>query len=139
MKPLKPNGRIDLDHRADHLRGRPNGSLLLAASADGHVSVVDLDKNKTHTHRPSGKVKAISPDPTDPLLAFVDGVSGSLLVQSMDGKKVVQVQPPPIVDGASTSLAPGFCNCYFDEGGDCLWLAAPIGDEECQLSLVETK
>jgi hypothetical protein len=84
-------------------------------------------------------VKAISPHPTDSLLAFVEGVSGSLLVLSFDGKQVAQVQPPPITDGGSQSLAPGFCDCYFDEGGDGLWLAAPISDDECQLSLVETK
>lgn len=76
MKPLKPTGRIDLAHRAEQLRGKPDGSVIVAASADGHVSVVDLRKNETHAHRPSEKVKAISPHPTDPLLAFVDGVSG---------------------------------------------------------------
>jgi hypothetical protein len=30
-------------------------------------------------------------------------------------------------------------NAYFDEGGNGLWLAAPIGDDKCQLSFVETK
>jgi hypothetical protein len=53
-----------------------------------------------------------------------------LLIQSIDGKNIDQVKP----DNAS-----GLCDCYFDEGGDGLWLAAPISDEACQLSLMEMK
>jgi WD40 repeat protein len=139
MKPLKPTGRIDLEHRAEYLRGRPDGSVIVAASANGYVSIVHLHKEETHPHRPSGKVKAISPHPAEPLFALVDGVSGSLLIQSNDGVKISQVQPPPIQDNASKSLTSGFSDCYFDEGGDGLWLAAPLGDDECQLSLVETQ
>jgi hypothetical protein len=86
--------------------------------------------------RPSGKVKAISPHPSESLFALVDGDSGSLLIHSMDGKRIAQVKPPPIKDGASKSLTSGFADCYFDEVGDVLWLAAPLSDDECQLSLV---
>jgi hypothetical protein len=74
MKLLKPAGRIDLDHRAEYLRGRPDGSVIVAASSKGYVSVVDLHKNEIHAQRPSRKVNAISVHPTDPLLAFADDV-----------------------------------------------------------------
>src|SRR5262245_17249971 len=130
MKPMKPNGRIDLQHRAERLRGRPDGSVIIAASVDEHVSLVDLNKNKTHLLRPAEKVKAISLHPSDPLLALVDGVSGLLLIQSIDGKKIAQVQPPPIKDDASRTLTSGFSDCYFDAGEDGLWLAAPLSNSE---------
>src|SRR5262249_14602304 len=92
----------------------------------------------THLLRPAEKVKAISLHPSDPLLALVDGVSGLLLIQSIDGKKIAQVQPPPIKDDASRTLTSGFSDCYFDTGEDGLWLAAPLSNSECQLALVET-
>ncbi len=139
MKPLKPTGRIDLEHRANDLRGSLDGSIIIAASADGNVTLVDLDKNTVRVHRPLEKVKAVSPHPSEPLFALVDGVSGSLLIQSIDGKLITKIEPPLIKDGGSKSLSPGYLDCYFDEGGDALWLVAPLSDDECQLSLVETR
>ena len=137
--PLKPDGRIDLEHRAEHLRGSTEGLVIFAASEDGHVSLVDLGKNLIQVQRPSAKLRAISPHPSGPLFAFVDGVSGSLEIQSFDGKKIAKIDPPRIKDGASRSITPGFVDCYFDEGGDVLWLVARLSNEECQLSLVDTK
>ena len=139
MRPLKPDGRIDLDHRAYFLRGSPEGSDIVAASEDGNVSVVDLASNAARLQRPTTTLRAICPHPTKPFLACVDGNAGSLGVRSLAGKSVAEVEPPRIKDGASKSLTPGFANCYFDEQGDFLWLVAPVSDDEFVLLLVETK
>jgi hypothetical protein len=139
MKPLKPSGRIDLEHRTDHLRGSTEKSVIIAASEDGSVSLVDLGKNIIQVQRPSAIVRAISPHPSEPLFALVDRVSGSLVIQSFDGNRVAQVEPPRIKKGASKSITPSFVDCLFDESGDVLWAVAVSSDEECELSLVETK
>jgi len=103
------------------------------------VSFVDLHKNEIQVSRPSGKVKAISIHPSEPQFALVDGISGSLFVQSVDGKKITKIESPRIEDGISESVTTGFADCYFDETGEYLWLVAPVGNDACQLSLVETK
>ena len=139
MRPLKPDGRIDLEHRAYFLRGSPDGSGIVAASEDGNVSLVDLASNSVRLQRPTTTLHAICLHPTKLLLACVGGKSGSLVVRSLAGKSVAEVEPPRIKEGASKSRTPGFANCYFDESGDVLWLVAPVSDDECELSLVETK
>jgi hypothetical protein len=139
MKPLKPISRIDLEYRARHLCGSTGRSVIIAASEDGHVSLVDLGKNMIQHQRLSAKVRAIYPHPSEPLFALVDGVSGSLVIQSFDGNKVAQVEPPRVKEGASRFITPGFADCYFDESGAVLWVVAVLSDEECELSLVETK
>jgi WD40 repeat protein len=139
MKPLKPDGRIDLEHRAYYLRGSPEKAEFIAASEDGHVSLVNLASKSARLHRPTTNLRAISPHPSEPLFALVDGVTGSLVIQTIDSKKIAQVEPPRIKEGASKSITPGFANCHFDETGDFLWVLAPVNDDECELSLVETK
>jgi len=136
---MKPDGRIDLEHRAYFLRGSPGNPVFTAAAEDGHVSLVNLASNSLRLLRPTTKLRAISPHPTEPLFACVDGKSGLLIVQSLAGKKIAEVEPPCIATDASQSIKQGFDDCYFDEGGDFLWLVAPISDDECELSLVETK
>jgi hypothetical protein len=139
MKSLKPDGRIDLEHPAYCLRGSPENSAIVVSSEDGHVSLLDLGSNTAKLQRPTTKLRAISPHPTELLLAYTDGNTGALLVRTSTGELVAEVNPPSPAAGASKSIARGFDDCYFDESGDCLWLVAPVSDNECELSLVETK
>ncbi len=139
MTPLKPDSRIDLEHRAYYLRGSRQGSLIVAASQDGHFSLIGLSGNTILARRPSPKLNAISLHPSERMLALVDGVTGTLSVQNIDGREIAQIRPPRIEDHASTSMRPGFGDCFFDESGEFLWLVASLSVDECQLSLVETK
>lgn len=139
MKPLTPNGKIDLEHRAYFLRGSSDHLGVIAASEEGHVTLLELSTNSTRHQRPTKKLRAISPHPTEPAIAFVDGNSGSLVVQNLAGKKVVEIESPCIATDGSSSIGQGFADCYFDEGGDFLWLVAPLSVDECELTLVETK
>lgn len=136
---MKPDGRIDLEHRAYFLRASPGSSTIVAASQDGHVSLVDFGSNSAILQRPTTKLRAISPHPTESLLAFVDGKTGALLVRTLTDELIADFEPPSLADGASKAVTQGFDDCYFDEGGDFMWLVAPISDDECELSLVETK
>src|SRR4051794_25147699 len=118
MRPFKPDGRIDLEHRAYFLRGSTESSVVVAASEDGHVYLVELASNSARLQRPTTNLRAIFPHPTEPLFAYVDGKSGLLIVQSFVGKRVAEVEPPCIATDASISIKQGFADCYFDEDGD---------------------
>jgi hypothetical protein len=139
MKPLKPDSNFDLGHRAYFLRGWPGNSMFIAASQDGHVSLVDAVSKTVRAHRPTKKLEAICPHPTKPLVALVDGKSGYLFVQDLAGKTIAEIRPPQIAAGSSRAVKQGFANCYFDEAGDVLWVVAPLSTDEGELLLVETE
>jgi hypothetical protein len=40
---LKPDGMIDLEHRADLLQGTPFRSVVVAAARDGQLSILSPD------------------------------------------------------------------------------------------------
>ena len=139
MRPLKPDGRIDLEHRAYFLRGSLGSSAIIAASEVGHVSLVEFGSNSATLQRPTMKLRAISPHPTESLFAYAEGKTGGVLVSTLAGEQIAEIKAPSLVDGSSESLTQGFADCYFDEGGEFLWLVAPVSEGECELSLVETK
>lgn len=138
MKPLKPDGKIDLEHRTYFVRGSTGNPVFTAASEDGYVSLVDVASKSARLHRPTMNLRAISPHPTEPLIACVDGNSGLLVIQRFTGKAVAEISPPCIAAGTSRLVKQGFEDCYFDEAGNVLWLVASKSDDECELLLLET-
>jgi hypothetical protein len=139
MKLLKPDGRIDLEHRVSFLRASPTTGDVIAASDNGHISLVDFSSNLTRVHRPTKKIRAISPHPTDPLFAYVDGTSGSLIVLNSTDEPVAEIRPPDVATNSSKSIVQGFDDCYFDGSGEFFWLSAHTSDDECEVWLVETR
>lgn len=139
MKSLKPDGRIDLEHRAYFLRGSTESSTIVAASEDGRVSLVDFGSNSAMANRPTTKIRKISPHPKESPFAYAESKTGALHVRTLPGELIAELEPPSLSDDASRSMTQGFKDWHFDEGGDFLWLVAPVSDNECELSLVETK
>src|SRR2546430_16948180 len=91
---LKPDGRIDLEHRAYFfLRGAPPRSVVLAAAEDDQLSIVSPDLKKVQLRRLSSKVRAVSPHPSDQRLAWVDGKTGLLAVQDYHGARLLEITP----------------------------------------------
>ena len=122
---LKPEGKIDLDHRAYFLRGAPPRSPLIAAAEDGRMSIVGPDLKSVHPIQLSSKIRAVSPDPVKRRLAWVDGASGGLIVQDFEGSR-------------SLELPAGFEDCCFEDDGEFLWLAAPRDAGAVEIRLMET-
>jgi len=139
MKPLKPNGTISLDHRAYFITGSPESSAVIAASQDGHVSIVDFARNTVEVIRPTKSLQAISSHPFEPLFAYVDGKSGSVIVKRFDGEKIAEVKPSSTAEATLNSSNPSFAACFFDPSGDYLWLATPLNANECEVLLIESK
>jgi hypothetical protein len=135
---VKPEGIIELKHRAFFLRGRPNKSIVIAASGDGQFSVLSPDLKKCQFRRLSRKIRGISPHPSKDLFAWIDGDSGSLIVQRLGGGPIVEISPPLLHNGASNWIKPGFDDCFFETSGKFLWLVGPRSDHESELQLVET-
>jgi hypothetical protein len=135
---LKPDGRIDLEHRAYFLRGASHRSVVIAAAEDGQLSILSADLKEMRSSRLSSKVLAVSPHPSERLFAWADGVSGALVVQNLDGSRFLEI-PPPQLDGSSNWIKQGFEDCHFEDDGEYLWLVAPRSAEKCEIQLIETK
>jgi WD40 repeat protein len=138
MRIIKPDCRFDLPHRAHFLRGYRGSSVFMAASPDGQVSFVDMTL-KTAQVSQAMRVTAICPHPSKPFTAWVDGSSGTLIVQNLAASRLVEIQPPQLFPSTSNATKRGFTDCYFDESGEALWLIAPLNADEAELSLVETE
>jgi hypothetical protein len=135
---LKPDGRIDLEHRACFLRGAPHRSVVIAAAEDGQLSILSPDLQKVQLRRFPSTIRAVSPHPSSQRLAWVDGGAGVLTIHNLDGSRAVEVAPPQIHEDSPNWLKQGFEDCHFDDGGEFLWLAAPRTAEECEIHLIET-
>jgi hypothetical protein len=136
---LKPDGRIDLRHRANFLRGAPDKSRVIAAAEDGHFSILSSNLNEARSHRHPSKIRAISLDPTHQQLVVVDGKSGSLTLLDLDGKRLLEIAAPQLDENTPRWVKPGFDACHFDETDKLLWLGAPRNAEEYEIRLVETE
>src|SRR5262249_22423177 len=110
-----------------------------AGFRDGLVSYVDLATNTTTMPRLSSKVRAISPHPSEPFFAFVDGETGSLFVQTFEGRKIAQLKGPPVEEVQCGFLSRGLDDCLFDKSGNALWVAAHLSADVCKVSMFETK
>jgi len=133
---LKPSGKCDLDHRAYFLRETAGRSAVVAASEEGHVSVFSSDFAPLRRHRLATNLRAISPHPSEQLLAWANGESGSLIVQDLAGHRVAELLAPQWRKDASEWIKQGFDDCLFDEGGKFLWIVGPISDDEIELQLI---
>lgn len=134
--PMKPSGKIDLEHRAYFLAETSEDSQFVAASGDGHISLVDRSTNSVRCQRPTANLKAISCHPTEPILAYADGETGSISIQTLSGKLVTQLEPTHKL--AKSQSTKGYSNCFFDLSGKYIWLATPQSDDECEISLLKT-
>jgi hypothetical protein len=85
---LKPHGRIDLEHRAFVVRGSATGSIAVAGTDDSRLTIIRPDFETTESLQLPAAVGAMSLHPSKPLLAWVDGESGLLKVQTLEGESI---------------------------------------------------
>ena len=140
MMVLKPDGRIDLEHRSYFLGGSPGRSLVVSASAEGLLSILSPDLKEAHSYRYPAKILAISPHPSDRRLALIGGEGrlGSLFVHDPDAEPPVGIVPPRGREDAPGRINSGIEDCHFDDSGAFLWLAVPLSTREGEIQLIET-
>jgi hypothetical protein len=140
MMALKPEGRIDLEHRSYFLGGIPGRSLVVSAAAEGLLSILSPDLTEAHSYRYPAKIMAVSPHPSDRRLAVIggEGQNGSLFVQDLDGGPFVEIAPPRVNEDTPSWISSGIEDCHFDDSGAFLWLAAPLNTWEGEILLLET-
>lgn len=134
---LKPHGTIDLEHRAFLIRGPATGSIAVAGMDDSRLTIITPDFETAKSFQFPATVKAISLHPSMPLLAWIDGESGLLKVQTLDGEAISDIAPPCLATGLSKCIGRSFADCRFDESGKFLWAVGPISDDEITLHLVD--
>ena len=133
---LKPTAITDLSHRAYYLRGAPGRNTVVAAAGDGSVSTIE-DFRLIHGTRVADRVSAISPHPKNATLAWIEGNPGKLAVLDPLGRRGFEIFPPSTQSGTWEFNQKGFEDCRFDESGERLWLAAHIGNDDVELSVVD--
>jgi hypothetical protein len=132
---LKPDGRIDLEHRAYFLCGAPHQSVTVAAAEDGQLSIIRPDLKAVQLHRLSATIRAVAPHPSKPVLAWVDGESGSLTVQRLDGSQILELDPPQLHEPTPEWIQRGFDACSYSQDGRCLWTVAALNAEDVLVQL----
>ena len=144
---IKPDGRIELQHRAYFLGGTPKSSITIAASKEGQVSVLSPDLINISEVRLSSEIRSISSHPSERLFAWLDD-RGLLTVQTDSEVGVNHAAPAQLTaDGIKT----GFQCCHFDVTGEFLWLVSLPADgsgellglscrpaDEYEIQLIET-
>lgn len=136
---LKPHGRIDLEHRAFHVRATSAGSAVVAGMNDSRLTIIGPDFGTTQSLELPSTVRAISLHPSKPLLGWVSRKSGLLTVQKLDGEPVAEIASPRIGPGSSKWITQSFDDCCFDESGKFLWLVASLSDEKMEVQLRRTR
>ncbi len=134
---LKPDGQFDLEHRAYFLRGAPPRSVVIAAAKDGQLSILSPDLNEAQWHRFPSTIRAVCPHPADRRLAWVDGETGSVIIQDFDGSRHLEIGAPQVQGTTPQRLQWGFDDCLFDEDGDFLWTVAPSNSGDVVVQLYE--
>ena len=135
---LKPHGRIDLELRAFFVRGSATGSIAVSGMDDPRLTIITPDFEAARSFKFPATLKGISLHPSKPLLAWVNGESGLLKIQKLDGPVLAEVAPHGRSPGTPKRHAQCFHDCCFDESGDFLWAVGPISDDEIELHLVDT-
>jgi hypothetical protein len=140
MMVLKPDGRIDLEHRSYYLDGSPGRSLVVSAAEEGLLSVLSPDLKEAHSYRYPAKILAVSPHPSDRRLAVIGGEGrlGSLFVHDPDAEPPVEIVPPRGSEDSPSWINSGIEDCHFDDSGAFLWLAAPLNTRQGEILLLET-
>lgn len=132
---LKPDGKIDLEHRAYLLQGTPLRSVLIAAALDGTFSVVGPGLKEVQVRRFPSKVRAMSLHPSNGRLAWVDGKVGSLIVQDLNGSRPLKIAPPQVQESTPAWVQRGFDYCTFGQDGASLWTVAPSNAKDVVVRL----
>ncbi|OAI38717.1 hypothetical protein AYO40_01810 [Planctomycetaceae bacterium SCGC AG-212-D15] len=136
---VKPDGKIDLEHRACVLRGVPQRSVVIAAAGDGQLSILSPDLEVIQVCRLPSKGRAVSPHPLSPRLAWVDGKTGSLTLQQFDGLRHLEITPPKVKEAIPNWIQRGFDDCFFSEDGNFLWTIAPWNSQDVVVQLHEAE
>jgi hypothetical protein len=127
---------FELDHRAYWLRGVPSPPLLVAAAQDGGISLCRLSPEPSISRLSApGKVAAVSPHPSRPLLALVEHGSGKLFVLGFDGSLMFEEPAPRLPEGSTEWMT---ADCQFDVGGTYLLCAATVSEDCIEVQLRET-
>ncbi|WP_254510988.1 hypothetical protein [Anatilimnocola floriformis] len=135
MLHLKPDGGVDLEHRATFfLRG--SQQRFLATTHDRLLSIVHPGSQSVQLIQLPEKIRAVCPHPTLECFAWIDATTGSLRIHDFGetGTQITKHLP-----GSESWPLQGWEDCHFDSTGDYLWLVANRDSEHCEIQLVESR
>jgi hypothetical protein len=142
---------FELDHSV-YRQGPSTPGLLVAAAEDGRISLCRLTPEPSITRLSGpGKIAAVSPHPSRPLLALATklwtqgygsfvrgGGSGKLFVLGFDGSPMFEEVAPRPPEGSPEGMTGGYTDCQFDGSGAYLLCAANVSKDHVEIQLRET-
>jgi len=112
---------IELDHRAVFLRDAPAQATVIAASSDGHVTLIRDRSIVARTQLAAAKISEICLHPRQPLLAYSDERRGQLHVTTLDDRQILKRGSTRFRNTSLSSPHLGYSACFFGENGESLW------------------
>jgi hypothetical protein len=113
--------------------------LLVAAAQDRRISLCRLTPEPSISRLSApGKVAAVSPHPSRPLLALVEHGSGKLFVLGFDGSPMFEEPAPRLPEGSPECMTGGYTDCQCDLSGTYLLCAATVSEDNVEIQLRET-
>lgn len=119
---------IDLFHRAFFLTSTPTGNVVIAASQEGRVSIINLDSETVETLKIKS-ISGISIHPDGNSFASIDRNSGTLQLRSIKGALQSEIEAPEILPGRSLSVRKGLEACFISASGNSLLATAHVADD----------
>ena len=125
---VKGSKTVELAHRAFFIGSTPDGSIVLAASTEGNVSIINAD-GKVVEKLKTKPLADIGLHPEGKAFAVVERDSGSLQLKNLKGSLLAEIRAPELLPGSSRSVSRAFENCFFSESGKSLLATAHIADD----------
>lgn len=119
---------INLAHRAFFLTSTPTANFVLAASQEGHISIVNADIGVVESVK-TKSISGISLHPEGNTFVAIDKDSGNLQLKSLKGALLSEIEAPEILPGSSLSVRKGFEDCLVSETGNSLLASAHVADD----------
>lgn len=128
LKLVSASKKIDLPHRAYFLTSTPTGNVVLAASEEGQVSIINSDSAAVESVK-TKSMSGISIHPDGNSFVSIDQDSGTLQLRSLRGALLSEIEAPEILPGGSGAVRRRFEDCLISESGKSLLATAHIADD----------
>lgn len=118
---------VDLAHRAYLVSPTPTESLVLVASSDGQISIIDADR-KIEELSKTKPFTSISLHPCGKFYASIDAESGRMQMKNFSGLMLAEFEASKLLPCSSPLVRRAFDSCFFTRSGLSLLTTAHVSE-----------
>ncbi len=134
---LVPDSELKLDYCSGFLRIAGQSKLVVAASQDGHITILESDLTTACSRWLRHKIRALAIHPSEELLAIVHDGGRNLVVTDLAFEKVFETRTSAREEDPPDWIANGFGECYFAPS-DQLWTARHLPNGNIEFEVRDT-